>query len=674
METAHILFIQPFHPPDSAGAGIEALRRLEETICGAHQYRRAQSGNQVFYQKTGDSIAVIFFNDPEAAAHCALEVSRTLSDQNRIALRVGLHTGQVERVIAEDGSATARSEALQVAKDIMGFGEAGHILVSKEASDSLNRVANWARYLQEIGEVEGGGQDSLHLFNLHTGEVGNPAPPRGLRLKVRPIIVDVASAATAGSIAVTDPALSEQQTVLLDADSLPAGDADYRLTVKQTFRDLLIHSVLGEGAMGAAYLASHPVLQMPLVIKTFKSTNRAGIFKEAHLAARVTSPNVVSVIDAGIEGNIPFVVQKYVDGIDLGELIRHVQEANWRLPVDLICRIAIDVAKGLHAIHQAGVIHRDVKPANLFLNGNGAAMVGDFGIAVDTEAEDGKKTISGTPIFMAPEQWQQRELGRYTDVYALGVTMHTLATGKFPFDGETLQELFNAHVNQPYQPPPAAEPSEAYLFSVIERTLRKNPDERFATADQLARVLRVVAEPPPKYVGTDQDEARIGDLHVALSAGNIAECEADVIVNSSGVQLTMNVGVAAALRQAAGPSVEEQALRHAPASMGDVIWTDAGNLRARWVAHAAAALRGAVCLQRCTLRALLGAEMRQAKSAVFPSLGTGIGDVPMDLAAKLMLEAIGTFATFQPRHVRSIRIVLRRESTLARWRAIMNSM
>src|SRR5260370_22015031 len=168
---------------------------------------------------------------------------------------------------------------------------------------------------------------------------------------------------------------SQAAATVTRPDETPA--LDERLKIGGRFRHLRVHSKLGEGAMGAAYLASHPILQMPLVIKTFKATVDSNIFREAHLAARVVSPNVVSVLDAGYEFDVPFVIQRYIDGIDLDELITHLQLAQWHLPVNMICRILIDAANGLHPIHQAGIIHRNVKPANLFLRGSGVSTVGD---------------------------------------------------------------------------------------------------------------------------------------------------------------------------------------------------------------------------------------------------------------------------------------------------------
>jgi O-acetyl-ADP-ribose deacetylase (regulator of RNase III) len=448
----------------------------------------------------------------------------------------------------------------------------------------------------------------------------------------------------------------------------------HSLQIGERFRGLLVHSILGEGAMGSAYLASHPVLQMPLVIKTFKTTVDANIFREAHLAARVTSPNVVSVLDAGYESNIAFVIQRYIDGIDLAELIEYLKQADWRLPVNMVCRILIDAAKGLHAIHQAGVIHRDVKPANLFLCGSGISTVGDFGIAFDAAKEDSTQLNAGTPRFMAPEQWEGQTLGRYTDIYALGATAHLLATQKFSFEANSIQELRAAHLERPYVSPVAAEPGEAYLFSVIERALRKLPEERFSNAGELARVLRVVAEPLPQIVCIGQDEARIGNVRVELLVGDLAQQAGDVIVNAANKKLTMREGVANVLRMAGGESLEQEAIARGPVPMGEVVWTGAGRLQARWIAHAVAATGGAVCLQRSTLRVLLEAEVRRARSVLFPALGTGVGDVPMDLAAKLMFEALRTFAALQPNHVNLVRFVLYDAPGLIRWRTVMHSM
>lgn len=452
------------------------------------------------------------------------------------------------------------------------------------------------------------------------------------------------------------------------AVTAPAGDAAAPVAGR-SFRGLRIHSVLGQGAMGEAWLVSHPILRIPRVIKTFRQAPGADLFAEAHLAARVASPHVVPVLDAGVEGDVPFVTQAYVDGIDLAELLDAMAAQGRRLPLTTVCRLLRDIAAGLHAIHQAGVIHRDVKPANLFLRGDGTALVGDFGVALAKEV-DGQR-MAGTPAFMAPEQWTGGPADRRTDVYALGVTAHLLATGGLPFVAGDVLAFAHLHRTAHYAPPAPASPDEAYLFAVIERALAKDPAARYPSVAAFERALAPITPPLEAPSRLDADRARLGAVHVALEAGDLAHARADVIVNAANTALQMRLGVADALRRAGGDALEAQAMRAAPVPMGAVVWTGAGRLDARHVAHAVAAIDGAVCLQRCTLRALLGAEARGARSVAFPALGTGVGEVPMEQAARLMLEAIRTFAALEPRHVREVRVVLFDPAARDRWREIL---
>lgn len=431
------------------------------------------------------------------------------------------------------------------------------------------------------------------------------------------------------------------------------------------FRGLLIHSQLGSGGMGTAYLASHPVLHIPLVVKIFNVTAEKDIFGEAHLAARVTSPYTTSVLDAGVEGNLAYMVQSYVDGVDIQELSQHLHQMQQNLPFAMLVRILLHAAYGLHAIHQAGVIHRDIKPANLFLRGSGITMVGDFGIAT---AQKKAATIMGTPLFMAPEQLRNEPITRSTDLYALGVTAHFLATGILPF-ADMIDKL-----HQAYAPPVTTTPRMAYLFAVIERMLRQQPGERYQTAAAVATELARIAEPGVSYVQLATNRFQIAHLVIALSVGDLAKTQANVLVSASNWSLVMDSGVSKALRKVGGTAIEQAAIAQGPAAMGQVIWTGAGDLQAQYVAHAVAALKGAICIQRCTLRVLLGAEERQAHTVAFPALGTGIGDVPMELAAQLMLEAIRTFANLEPKHVQHIAIVLYDQQAYHTWLDILTSL
>ena len=492
---------------------------------------------------------------------------------------------------------------------------------------------------------------SSHPATVALPELTAPPPPSQPPYAVAPVAV-VAPVPTGGE----------------EAQALAA------LEPGSTFHGLKIHSRLGEGGMGAAYLASHPVLRMPLVIKTFKRSASGKIFHEAVLAGRVSSQHVVSVIDAGTQDGVPFIVQRYVDGIDLEELLHKQRTIGRRLPVNAVCRVIVDAAHGLHAIHQAGVVHRDVKPANLFLSGHGVAAIGDFGIAVERSFRGVSEPIVGTPHFMAPEQWTQAAVDRRTDLYALGATAHFLATNEPVFAGDSALQLGLAHATTRYAPPPARDPREAYLFATIERMLRKRPEDRFTSADHLARTLSVITEPMPVLRPHAPTEATVGDLGVRLVQGNLAEQEADVLVSAANSILVMDAGVARALVRAGGPAIEDEAVSQGPAAMGDVVWTAAGTLKARWVAHAVAALEGAICIQRCALRVLLGAESRRCHTVAFSAIGTGVGEVPMALGAKLVLEAVRTFASFEPEHVRNVRVVLYDQGAVDTWADVLASM
>lgn len=449
------------------------------------------------------------------------------------------------------------------------------------------------------------------------------------------------------------------QTTAPDAKARP----DRELSPGATFRGLHVHSRLGAGGMGVTYLASHPILQMPLVVKIIHAQRGDGtlgaeeqVFREAHFAARVTSPHVVPAIDAGFEGGLPFVIQRYVDGIDLGELVTRHARMGRPVPLPAVVRLVADIARGLHAIHQAGVVHQDVKPANLFLGGGGEAAVGDFGIAREV-VERTDDRLSGTPAFIAPEVWAGRRVGRRADIYALGATAHLLATGRTPFPAATIEEARRHHLETPYQAPVGQDPRGAYFFAVVERMLRKAPEDRYPNADAVARALSVIVERLPFPDRGGAFTTRFGGVTVRLVVGDLAACEgADVVVCSANHELRMRQGVACALREAAGDAVEVEAMSYGPVAMGEVVWTQAGRLAARAMAHAVSAAEGAVCLQRCMLRLLLEAEARQMRSVAMPLIGAGVGRVPVDLAGKLIVESIRTFAALRPQAVQEIRL------------------
>ena len=205
--------------------------------------------------------------------------------------------------------------------------------------------------------------------------------------------------------------------------------------------------------------------------------------------------------------------------------------------------------------------------------------------------------------------------------------------------------------------------------------LRKAPEDRYPNADAVSRALSLVAERPPFLSRTGAFSARYGAVEIELITGDITRTPAvDVLVNSANTTLRMRQGVAEALRRAAGDEVEREAMRDGDAAMGDVVWTGAGALPAKHMAHAVSAMDGGTCVQRCMLRLLLEAEVRKCATIALPVIGTGIGRVPLDLGAKLMIEAIRTFAGLKPREVRHLRIYLMDDGLRHRFWSILDSM
>ncbi len=213
-----------------------------------------------------------------------------------------------------------------------------------------------------------------------------------------------------------------------------------------TVRHYHVWGRLSAGGMGEVWLARHAELALPVVIKTLQRHDPAAaeaewakLLTEARMSARLTSPRVVRVIDAGRldgVGDAPgqaYLVEEYVDGIDLAELDHERRRVLRRgLPLWFVCDVLAQAAEGLHAAHQAGVVHRDVKPSNLFGHGHGEVKVGDFGIAAAAGAEDAPR--AGTALYMAPEQFRRGRVGRRADVYALGATGFALRYGRVPWD------------------------------------------------------------------------------------------------------------------------------------------------------------------------------------------------------------------------------------------------
>ncbi len=212
--------------------------------------------------------------------------------------------------------------------------------------------------------------------------------------------------------------------------------------------------------------------------------------REARAVARLSHPNIVTVIDRGEEDGRQFIVFEHVDGENLKELVLR----NGRLPLRRALELGLAVAEGLAFAHEQGLVHRDVKPQNVLLNSEGEVKVTDFGIARSLDVEHGVTqtgTVMGTGEYLAPEQASGRPVSPATDVYSLGVVLWELLTGDVPFSGENFVAVALRHVHE--SPPDLRERRPDVpprLAAAVERALEKDPARRFPSMSALAAELR----------------------------------------------------------------------------------------------------------------------------------------------------------------------------------------
>jgi predicted Ser/Thr protein kinase len=250
-----------------------------------------------------------------------------------------------------------------------------------------------------------------------------------------------------------------------------------------------VERLLGAGGMGAVYLAEDPALKRHLAIKivqvaTGQQEVLARFQREAEVSAHLNHPNVITIYDVGEDPAVgPFIAMEFVDGASLADLIR---DQRLPTPEDRL-RILIPAMQAVDAAHASGIVHRDIKPGNLMVGGDGRVKLMDFGVA---RSGDSGLTITGsvmgTPSYLAPEQLTGAEPSEITDRYAFAVMAFEAFTGTKPYVGTTTATLL---YNIAHSPPafPAAMP--AAERAVFERALAKHPDERYA---DLAGFLRAI--------------------------------------------------------------------------------------------------------------------------------------------------------------------------------------
>ena len=317
------------------------------------------------------------------------------------------------------------------------------------------------------------------------------------------------------------PSSSSKVGRLASSDSIDAGGFTPGAILAVRYR---IIGLLGRGGMGEVYRADDLKLGQPVALKFLPRHLAADrerlerFYAEVRIARQVSHPNVCRVYDVGEIDGQQYLSMEYVDGEDLASLLRRIG----RLQPDKALDIAREICAGLAAAHDKGVLHRDLKPANIMIDGRGRAKITDFGLAV-AAGEQTEGEISGTPAYMAPEQLAGKGASIKTDIYALGLVLYELYTGKKAFDGASVQELKRKHSEEAPASPSTVSPGfDPVVERVILRCLEKDPARRpFSVAqvaaalpggDPLAAAIAAGETPSPEMVAAAGAEG-------ALSAG-----------------------------------------------------------------------------------------------------------------------------------------------------------
>src|SRR3954447_4521522 len=263
------------------------------------------------------------------------------------------------------------------------------------------------------------------------------------------------------------------------------------LEIGSTFADHVIRGVCGRGGMGVVYRATHIPLERDVALKVIApefsadAEFRQRFRRESRATASIQHPNVVPIYHAGEEDGLLYVTMRYVDGTDLARLLA----AQKKLDPPVAAHLVAQVAGALDAAHHAGIVHRDVKPANVLIELEGDAMhavLTDFGLMKDLRSKSQVTqagTIIGTFDYAAPEQLREGAIDARSDVYALGGVLYQCVTGKVPYPRETAAATMLAHLDAP---PPSVlsvlPDANDLLGDIVRRAMAKDPHDRFPSA------------------------------------------------------------------------------------------------------------------------------------------------------------------------------------------------
>ena len=270
-----------------------------------------------------------------------------------------------------------------------------------------------------------------------------------------------------------------------------------------------VRDILGKGGMGIVFLAEDIKRKTPVAVKVMRpeiSVDEVGVSRfrrEAEIVASLEHPGIIPILTVGSEHGLHYFVMQYVEGKSLDALLDEHRAEESLMPIETATRILNAAAVTLAYAHGRGIVHRDVKPANIMLDGEGRVLLTDFGISKNATATASAVTVSrltdtgtvlGTPQYLAPEQALGTTVDGRADQYALGVVGFEMLAGHVPFDDETPHAIIHRHINEAPTPLAALRPNvPPHLAAAVARALSKAPSRRFANMDDFASA--VIGEP-----------------------------------------------------------------------------------------------------------------------------------------------------------------------------------
>jgi serine/threonine protein kinase len=266
---------------------------------------------------------------------------------------------------------------------------------------------------------------------------------------------------------------------------------------------------LGQGGMGAVYLGRHDLLEIDVAVKVVlfhlmqdprrAEASRQRFLREARLTARLDHAGIVRILEMNVdrESNLTYIVMEYVNGGSAMDVIDKLRETGHDFSEKRLLEVGVGVAEALQAAHEAGIIHRDVKPANVLIRKpEWLVKLADLGLAKSTAEEEALSRSGaalGTPSYMPPEQFSDtKHIGPAIDIYGLGATLYHLATGSVPFQADSIFALINKIVTESPRPARELRPDlSVRTESILEKAMMRRPGDRYRSAEEMGSDLRI---------------------------------------------------------------------------------------------------------------------------------------------------------------------------------------